>query len=177
MATQTELLERQEQATDELEALKGLFHSFLHGAANQSVVTEAGTIPTLAGLVEEIRQRVGTRRNPISYSVHDLLRYEDNAEPLFALVVDTKLWFTADLANSYFRLLQAPSGAAISFRLTINGNLYLINFAAGATTATVTGLGAGIEVPAGSLITLTLNGPSYAAKTFAMTLVGLVEAP
>lgn len=177
MATQSELLERQEIATNELEALKGLFHQFLNGPANASVVTEAGTIPTLSGLVEEVRQRVGQRRNPINYSVYELLRYEEQAEPMFALVTDVPLWFTADLLNSYFRLLTGPSGSAITFNLNINGTVYVITYAAGSTTGTVAALGAGIAVPAGSLITLTLGGSSYAAKGFAMTLVGLVEAP
>ncbi|WJJ54987.1 hypothetical protein [Xanthomonas phage RTH11] len=177
MATQTELLERQEVATNELEVLKGLFHQFLNGPANASVVTEAGTIPTLSGLIEEVRLRVGQRRNPINYSVFELLRYEEQAEPMFMLVTDVPLWFTADLLNSYFRLGTAPSGAEVKFNLNINGTVYVITFAAGSTVGTVAALGAAIAVPAGSVITLSLAGPSYAAKGFAMTLVGLVEAP
>lgn len=159
MATQTELLERQEAATVELETLKGILHQFLHGTAVQTVTTEAGVIPTLSGLVEEIRQRVGARRNPISYSVHDLSRYEENAEPMFALVTDTKLYFLKTLANSYFRLLTAPSGASIVFTLTINGQAFSIIFESGSTTGTVVGVASDLEVPAGSLITLTLATP------------------
>lgn len=177
MATQTELLERQEQATDELELLKGILHQFLHGTAVETVTTEAGVIPTLSGLIEEVRQRVGQRRKTINYSVHDLLRYEDEAEPMFALVTDAPLWFNKDLVGSYFRLLTPPSGAGISFKLTINGNVFAVNFAAGSTVGTVTGVAADVAVPAGSMITLYLDTPSLAAKTLAFTLVGLVEAP
>lgn len=177
MATQTELLERQEAATDELELLKGILHQFIHGTAVQTVTTEAGVIPTLNGLIEEIRQRVGQRRNTINYSVHDLLRYEEEAEPMFALVTDVTLYFNKDLIGSYFRLLNAPSGAALSLKLTINGNVFAINFASGSTTGTVTGVANDLVVPAGSLITLYLDTPAYAAKTLAFTLVGLVEAP
>lgn len=177
MSTQTELLERQEQATDQLELLKGLLHQFIHGEVIATVTTEAGAIPTLAGLIEEIRQRVGLRRNPINYSVYDLLRYEDEAEPLFTLVNDIPLWFEKNLTGSYFRLTQAPSGADIELELDINGTVFTITFVSGETTGAVTGVEEDVVIPAGSLIQLKLKGASLAAKGLAMTLVGLVEAP
>ena len=177
MTTQTELLERQERATDELELLKGVLHQFIHGTSVETVTTDAGAIPTLAGLIEEARQRVGQRRNPISYSVYDLLRYENEAEPMFMLVTDMPLWFEKNLTGSYFRLATPPSGAPIQFKLNVNGSEFLINFASGATEGTVVGLAEDLAVPAGSLIQMHLADSSFAARGVAMTVVGLVEAP
>lgn len=177
MTTQTEILERQEATTIKLEVLEQILRKFLHGTSLESITTESGQMPTLAALIEEIRQRAGYRRHEITYFVHDLLRYQQKAEPLFIVPAGRQLWFNPQLAGSYFRLQQGPSGAPITFELTLGGTVATITFAAGSTEGVVSGVAEMVSIPAGTPIQLQLVDSSLQARSLSMLILGLVEAP
>lgn len=177
MSTQTELLARQEAATEALETDQALLHSFLHGSAVATVTTESGEIPTLAGLLEEIRQRVGQRTLVYNFWAPDLQRYENSAEEMVVVATEKTLYYPELLEGSVFRLKEPPSGAAITFTLAINGFTYTVTFEDDSTEGVVTGESGPITVPAGSTIELTLDGSSLNARGFYYTLVGAVELP
>jgi hypothetical protein len=177
VATQTELLERQEAATVLLEAQNATLHAFLNGASNATVTTESGTIPTLSALIEEIRQRAGYRRWEIHFSVESLLRYETQAEALFRDINTRTVYLDALLAGSYFRLAAPPSGAPLVFILTVGSLSYTITFASGTTTGVVTGPAGVQTIAAGTTFTLKLSSTALNASGFYCALYGMAEAP
>lgn len=178
MATQTELLERQEAATDLLEAQNATLALILNGAADVTVQTEAGPIPTIRGLYEEIRQRAGYRRWEIHYSVEALTRYENKLEALLRDINTRPVYLQDLLAGSFFRLAKAPSGGPIVLTLKVGTvATYTITFATNSLNGVVTGTAGVQTIPIGTTWELTLNGPSLAATGFHCAVYGLAEAP
>ncbi len=177
MATQTEIIARQEVAVTKLEQDQTRLALFIHGTAQQTVATTGGTLPTLAGLIEEIRQRAGFRRDETAFAVESLLRYENRVEALYRRVNTKKLYFDPNLAGSYFKLAGAPSGGPIRFVLNIGANVYTITFAAGQRDGVVTGVNNVRSIDPGSTISFYLDTTALAAYGLYMTLVARLEDP
>lgn len=176
--TQSEILARQGVAVTQLEQNAARLNDFMHNPAGQTVTTESGPIPTLAGLVEEIRQRAGHRRYEISWSVENLERYANEAEPFFRVVPTVKLYIDPALTGSIFRMAQ-PASQPIDVKITLGLVEFVVRFAANQTNGVVvsTTLTEDAMVSAGTLITCELVGNAWNASGFYMTFLALVEAP
>lgn len=177
VTTQSELLERQNRAITALEAHQQTLHWFIHSDSVTRIPTENGSIPSLAGLVEEIRLRAGLRTVSYTAWVPNLNRYETGAEEMAVIVTERELYVYPGLAGSYFRLLDAPSGAPLTFGLTINDREFTITFESDSTVGAVSGPTEGFVIPAGSLIELKMNDLGLGARGYAHTLVLGVEIP
>ncbi len=176
--TQSEILQRQNQAVTQLEQNTARLNDFMHNPAGETVTTESGPIPTLAGLVEEIRQRAGARRCEIAWSVEKLDRYANGAEAMFRTIHTANLYVTPDLVESHFRMAQ-PASQPIDIRVYWGAEQFLIHFDANATVGVIqsTTLDEVVIMPAGTVVSCELVGSGWNASGFFMTLVGLVEAP
>lgn len=176
--TQSEILQRQSAAVGQLEQNTARLNDFMHNPAGETVTTESGPIPTLSGLVEEIRQRVGYRRYEICWSVENLERYANLAEAMFRTIHTAPLYVTPELVGSFFKLAQ-PSSQPLSLRLVWGQEQFVIHFAANATDGVVQSSTMEIvtQMPAGSTVSCFLVGSAWNARGLHMTVLGLVEAP
>lgn len=174
--TQSEILERQGAAVASLEANTQRLNDFMHNPAGQTVVTESGPIPTLAGLLEEIRQRAGYRRYEICWSVEELERYDNGAEAMFRTAATPQLYIKPDLAGSVFGLAQASS-QPVRIRVIWGTEQFVILFAANATTGVVESSTITEEtlVPPGTMVEAQVVGSSWNARGLYMTLLAFLE--
>ena len=171
MSTQTDILQRQSEAVQGLEANAARLHQFLNGAVDDTVSTASGQeIPTLRGVIAAAREQVGFRTYEIAYSVEDLLRYQNNAQALFRTLAGTKVIVPARLNGSVFAL-ETSTGATVRFSLTFGTlSTYVIEFAAGTNEGVVIeGPEVEVEIPKGTKIVLTCTTGAYTAAGFYMT--------
>ncbi len=176
--TQSEILERQGVAVASLEVNTQRLNDFMHNPAGQTVVTESGPIPTLAGLLEEIRQRAGYRRYEICWSVEDLERYDNGAEAMFRTAHTPQLYIKPDLAGSVFKLKQAAS-QPVNLRVVWGSEQFEIRFAANSDTGVVVSatITEDTLIPAGSMVEGSVIGSSWNASGLYMTLLAFLEPP
>lgn len=176
--TQSEILERQSAAVAQLEQNAARLNDFMHNPAGETVSTESGPIPTLPGLVEEIRQRVGYRRYEICWSVENLERYANLGEAMFRTIHSAPLHVTPELVGSYFKLAQ-PSSQPITLRVVWGTEQFEILFAANASDGVVQSstMDMVAVMPPGTTVSCFLVGSAWNASGLHMTILGLVEAP
>lgn len=176
--TQQELLERQKLLLDRMEVDSGDFQKFLHGAAGETIMTDSGPIPTLAGLVEMVSQQSGARRYEIAYFAEDLTRYANGNEPLLRTLPSVAVVLHHAMVGSFFKL-ATPSSQKIQLTLTAGTDTFVIEFAANSTDGAV--VSATITEPKvydpGTMITLSLTSPSWTAKGLVVNILGFVQPP
>lgn len=176
--TQTEILEQQKLLVTQLGVQVGTISKFLNNDAATPVVTESGQIPSLRGLIEEIRQRAGARRYEVNWSGEDLTRYAAEAEPLLRCIHTTGLYLPAALDGSYFRL-ATPTGQPVTLEVQWGADhKFTVTFAANSDTGVVTSdaYTDGV-IPAGTMVTVKLKGSAWTAAGLAIVMVALVDNP
>ena len=155
-----EVIERLNAAAEDTEASNLLLRQFIQGGQDEVVELDDGNIPTLRNLLEEVRNRAGSRRFNINFSVNDLLRYEMKAEPLFGAIIGEDVVVDRALSSCIFRLNTAPT-ADIALQITLGENRFDVVFAAGSKVGVVqNGSAELINVPRSSALEVSLN--SYA---------------
>lgn len=177
--TQTEILERQEAAVAQLEANSLRMDQFINGPASDTVSTESGPIPTLSGLLEEVRQRVGSRRYEISFSVNDLFRYANEGEALFRVLPTAVLYTDGSLSGSVWRLNTPPSGADFDLKIKVHTYEFTVRFPSGSQVGTVVAstLTSEVQLPAFPLIEGWVVGEPVGAEGLFLTLLLLADPP
>lgn len=67
--TEAELRQRQLNALLKLETAANIWHQFTTGPVGLQIVTSSGTIPSLAGLIEELRNEHNEELDPIFQTI------------------------------------------------------------------------------------------------------------
>lgn len=164
-----EVIERLNEAADDTEASNLLLRQFIQGQPDEVVALEDGNIPTLRGLLEEVRNRAGSRRFNINFSVNDLTRYEMKAEPLFGAFIGEAVVVDKALSSCIFGLNVAPT-SEVSLQINIGAYRFDVVFAAGSKVGTVVGGSDDlIHIPRGAALEVTLN--SYARGSSQLRLM------
>lgn len=175
--TPEEVIERLNAAAEAADDNNLILQHFIQGDATEEVVLEDGTIPTLRGVIEEMRNQAGQRRMVFTYSVNDLTRYEMKAEPLFGALLGEAVKVDKALALSLFRLNVAPT-AQVSFEILAGGTRFDVVFNAGQTVGTVVNPSADIvSFPRGTNIEVYLTGYARSSSQLRMSLEFLIDYP
>lgn len=176
--TQQELLERQKLLLDRMEEDSGDFQKFLHGAAGETILTDSGPIPTLAGVVEQISQQSGQRRYEIAFFAEDLTRYANGNEPLLRTMPSVNVMLHHQMLGSFFKL-ATPSSQKIQLTVTADADTFVIEFAPNSADGVL--VSASITEPKnynpGTMFTLSLTSPSWTAKGLVVNILALVMPP
>lgn len=155
-----EVIERLNAAAEDTESSNLILRQFIQGGQDEVVELEDGNIPTLRNLLEEVRNRAGSRRFNINFSVNDLTRYEMKAEPLFGAIIGEDTIVDRALSSCVFKLNTAPT-ADIALQINLGDNRFDVVFAAGSKEGVVqNGTADLINVPRGAALEVALN--SYA---------------
>lgn len=67
--TEAELRQRQLNALLKLETAANIWHQFTTGPVELQIVTSSGTIPSLAGLIDELRKEHAEELDPIFQTI------------------------------------------------------------------------------------------------------------
>lgn len=176
--TQQELLERQKLLLDRMDLDSATFKKFLHGASGETILTDSGPIPTLAGVVDQVLQQSGARRYEIAYFAEDLTRYASGNEPLLRTLPSLAVTLHHALVGSFFRL-ATPSSQKIQLTLTAESDTFVIEFEPNSADGTL--VSASITEPKtyqpGSMFTLKLTSPSWTAKGLVVNVLGFIPPP
>ena len=71
--TEAEFQQRRENALLKLETAANIWHQFTTGPATLQIVTASGTIPTLAGLIEDLRDEHQEELGPIFQTIAEAI--------------------------------------------------------------------------------------------------------
>lgn len=176
--TQQEILQRQSVILDGMEAQGAILHKFMNGSAAETIVTESGVRPTLAGVIDAVLETSGARRYEVAYFVEDLTRYANGVEPLLRAIHSVAVELDSNLLGSYFKL-ATPSPQPIELTVRWGDEEFPIRFAPNATDGVITvQTFEGVKTfPAGTMVTLKLDSPSWTAKGLVLVIVGRVAPP
>lgn len=170
-----DIIARLEAATAGAEASELLLATFVQGQVDDLVELPDGPIPTLRGLLEEVRNRAGSRRWHIPYSVNDLTRFEMNAEPFFGIMFGENFIVDKALSSCAFRLNVAPT-AEVSLKLMFGTQRFDVIFAAGSQTGVVQNPSDDlIHFPAGTQLEVSLNSYARGGSQLRLTLGLMLE--
>lgn len=169
--TQQELLERQKLLLDRMDLDSGVFNTFLRGSVSDTIDTDSGAIPSLAGLVEQVLQTSGARRYEIAYFVEDLTRYANGNEPLVRALPAVRLIVQPDLINSMFRL-ATPTSQLIQLTIEWAEENFVIEFPANSAVGNVVSSSLTSEkvFEPGDMFTLKLTSGSWTAKGLVLNI-------
>lgn len=176
MSTQSEILQRQSTAVGGLEANSQRLSKFVNGASHEVVETVDGVhYPTLRGLINEMRQQGGYRTYEITFFVHDLERYGQQAEPLFYMHVGENLVLPHNLNDSHFAL-RTPTGATTRYEIIV-GELarYVVEFAPDEQVGVVIEHpDHDIEVPKNTSVEVNCLTSAYTSMGFSLRMKSLI---
>lgn len=178
--TQTELLEEQRRLMDELQKHINALSAFNNNAADEPVTTESGNIPSLRGLIEQIRQMAGFRTYEITWSGEALLRYASEAEPLLRCIHTRNLLVAPGLAGSYFKLATTSAQPIVLEVKWGDVAPFTVTFAANSDTGVVTGgpdVTDPIPMPAGTMVTVKMKSSAWTAAGLALAMTALIDVP
>jgi len=155
-----EVIQRLNEAAADTEASNLLLRQFIQGADDEVVELDDGNIPTLRAMLEEIRNRAGSRRFNINFSVNDLTRYEMKAEPLFGAIIGEDIIVDRALSSCVFKLNTAPT-ADVALQINLGEYRFDVVFAAGSKVGVVQNASEDlVNVSRGAALEVSLN--SYA---------------
>lgn len=176
--TQTEILEKQAAEIAKLTSHVATLSAFLNNDAATMVTTESGQIPSLRGVIEQIRQQAGNRVETIVWSGEDLTRYGASAEVMLRSINLRPLQITPDLAGSSFRL-ETATGQPVVLELNWNGNKFTVTFPANSNVGAVTAadITEVTAVPAGSMLTVRMTSAAWTAAGMALAVGGMIDIP
>lgn len=178
--TQTELLEEQRRLMDDLQVHINTLSAFNNNAANEPVGTESGTIPSLRGLIEQIRQLAGFRTYEINWSGEALLRYASEAEPLLRCIHTRDLLVIPGLAGSYFRLGTTTAQPIVLEVKWGTLDPFTVTFAANSDTGVVTAgptMTDPVPMPAGTMVTVKMKSSAWTAAGLAIAMTAMIDLP
>lgn len=174
--TLEEAIDRINDASEVAEDNNLKLQQFIQGAVGDQVELDDGAIPSLRGLIQQVRNQAGVRRFNITYSVNDLTRYEMGAEPLFGVVLGEDVTFSKNLGGCFWRLNVAPTQET-SLKVMIGANRFDVVFAAGSHEGTVVGSPDDlIQVDRGTQVEVSLAGYARGAAQLRLTMELLITA-
>lgn len=176
--TQQTLLEEQQRLVGVLSNQVGSLHEFLNNPANVMVQTESGPIPSLRGVIEQMRLQSGYRTYTVDVSRESLARYAGGAEPLGRIVHLVPVYVSPGLPGAAFRL-GTPTGQAVEIDVTWGSATFKVRFAANSDTGAVveSSISEPTLMPSGTMVTFKVNGAVWTAAGLVMAIPAQIDLP
>jgi len=174
--TQQALLEEQQRLVGVLNDQVATLHGFLNKPAGETVQTESGSIPSLRGVIEQIRLQSGYRTYTVDINRETLGRYAGGAEALGRIVHLIPVYVSPGLPGAAFRL-GTTTAQAVDLDITWGSATFKVRFAANSDTGVVvdSSISEPTLMPAGTMVTVKVNGAVWTAAGLVMAIPAQID--